>query len=344
MSFGRRQSPHKLTPIVKLDGTSRDFGLDRSESLNMAKDQLSGLPLYIEPLDPSMYNIDGFCTGYAARRHNRQGIATAASLDFRTRFFDAVGDPSESSTFTFENPTHGHVVTLLMPHTRPERLALLSALSEYFCLHDDGEDGIGLEVTAERKLARRELLSDLLHQLSRVNVRQAQNILQSLASYAKAAQMQGTLHFENIEAYIKFRFTDFGAEFLLACTMFGAERAVVDPFVQVAYRAMALINDYYSFDVENASMKTSAHTANGVGLLMELNDLSVGSAKEALRLLATRYDRMFLTMKLQLLALGNVPPKVEELLEAVESQIVGKAIWSSTALRYSLSHRRDTNL
>ncbi|OQO12284.1 hypothetical protein B0A48_02925 [Cryoendolithus antarcticus] len=318
----------------------------------MAKDQLTGLPLYIEPLNPSMYNIDGFCTGYAAKRHNRQGIATAASLDFRTRFFDAVGDLSESSTFTFENPTHGHVVTLLMPHTRPERLALLSALSEYFCLHDDGEDGIGLEVTAERKLARRELLSDLLHQLSRVNVRQAQNILQSLASYAKAAQMQGTLHFKNIEAYINFRFVDFGAEFLLACTMFGldmnplsgAERAVVDPFVQVAYRAMALINDYYSFDVENASMKTSAHSANGVGVLMKLNDMSVGSAKEALRLLATRHDRMFLTMKLQLLALGNVPPKVEELLEAVESQIVGKAIWSSTALRYSLSHRRDTCL
>nr|OQO19281.1 hypothetical protein B0A51_11171 [Rachicladosporium sp. CCFEE 5018] len=317
----------------------------------MANDRLTDLPSYIEPLHSSMYNIDGFCTGYAARRHIRQGIATAASLAFRTRFFDAVGDPSERSTFTFENPTHGHVVTLLMPHTRPERLALLSALSEYFCLHDDREDGTGLEMTAERKLVRRELLSELLHQISRVNVLQAQNILQSLASYAQAAQMQGSLRFDNVEAYIDFRFVDFGAEFLLACTMFGldmnplsgAERAVVDPFLQVAYRAMAFINDYYSFDVENASMKTSAHSANGVGVLMELNVLSVRGAKEALRLLASRYDRMFLTMKLQLSGSGGVPTRVEKLLEAVESQVVGKAIWSSTALRYSLSHRLDTN-
>ena len=305
---------------------------------------------FSEIIDPSSYNGNGFCEGYEARRHRSQNTAIAGSQRCRADFTISVGGLNLDDIVTYENEVHGHIVTVLMPHVRPERMELMSYLSEYFCLHDDQQDFADrdTELAMHRKLARKQLLGKMLAQFTAVDQTQSQAVIVALMQYTKiAATLKHSTNFRSIEAYIEYRFHDYASEFILAATMFGMdmdpmsaeERDTMEPFIRLGFQAMSLINDYFSFDIEYASTPDKGALINGVSVLMRLHCLGVAEAREGLKTIAIGFDQEYMRRWNALRSQGSLSDKLQTLLSAIAYQMVGKMIWSQTTLRYNVAYR-----
>ena len=281
-----------------------------------------------------------------------QDVAVAASQSCRDDLCNAVQGLKHEDIVTNDNPTHGHCVTLLMPLTLPDRLPLISYLAEYFCLHDD-EGDLVMEMAVERKRARKQLLVQLLGRFMAVNIIQTQSLIQGLEAYsATTALADRQRSFNTIEEYIDYRFHDYASEFMLAAMMFGMdmatmtdeERTTMVTFVCLGFRVISLINDYYSFDVEYACEEPAKKNdiINGVAVLMKLDGLSVHEAKQKLKDIAISFDRDFIALWEDMSARGCLAGRTPQLVEAIAFHMVGKAVWSSTTLRYDLAYRLKT--
>lgn len=309
-------------------------------------------------IDPSTYNIGDFCRGFNAVRHRDQETAILASESCRANFVKALGaDLAMDNLITYENPTQGHIVTLLMPYTIPERLALLSYLSEYFFLHDDQEDESNHgnsysdpEIDlASRKAARKVFLGDLLAKIVATSAPQGHSILNGLKSYTEmAATRRSSVSFQRVEDYINYRYDDFASDFILAATMWGMdmdpldeqERLIMDPLIRTAFLALCLTNDYYSYDVELASTTDTTTIMNGVAVLQRLEGLSVDAARVRVKHIAICYDQEFLKLWTAADEANQLTARLRKLTTALSHQVIGKVIWSSTSLRYDVDHRR----
>ena len=301
-------------------------------------------------LSPSSYNSQGLCQGYQARRSLHQDRAVQSSLQCRVELDQAVGGLELDDTVTFENPTHGHSVSLMMPYTTPDRMELLGYLSEYFCLYDDEEDYSQVSAIAalDRKLAQKKLLKNLFGRFLSLDRKQGAAILQAFASYREMAEaLEKDQSFETIQQYIDYRFKDYGSHFILACTLFGAdidplteeEAEQVDAFIQLGFRHISLLNDYYSFDIEYASTEDKTRLVNGVYLLSRLHDISIEQAKGQLRDIATGLDQDFRQQWERAVAAGKLSNRLQKVVAIIASQMVGNMVWASSCLRYNLEFR-----
>jgi len=306
--------------------------------------------VHIVTLDSSTYTSQGLCQGYKARRSIHQDRAVTSSLQCRVELDNAVGGLQLDDTVTFENPTHGHSVSLMMPYTLPDRMDLLGYLSEYFCLYDDEEDYSQVSAVAavDRKLAQKKLLKNLFGQFLSVDRKQGAAILEAFASYKLMAEaLDKDQDFENIQQYIDYRFRDYGSHFILACTLFGAdidplteaETELVDPFIQLGFRHISLLNDYYSFDIEYASTEDKERLVNGVYLLAKLHNIPTDQAKEQLREIAAGLDQDFREQWTRAMAVGKLSDRLQKVVTVIASQMVGNMVWASSCLRYDLEFR-----
>lgn len=301
-------------------------------------------------LDSATYLSQGLCQGYKARRSIHQDRAITSSLQCRVELDAAVGGLQLDDTVTFENPTHGHSVSLMMPYTLPDRMELLGYLSEYFCLYDDEEDysQISAISAADRKLAQKKLLKNLLGRFLSVDRKQGAAILEAFTSYKVMAEaLDKNQVFENIQQYIDYRFRDYGSHFILACTLFGAdidplteaETELVDPFIQLGFRHISLLNDYYSFDIEYASTEDKERLVNGVYILSKLNNISIDQAKHQLKQIAAGLDQDFRQQWIHAMAGGKLSERLQKVVTVIASQMIGNMVWASSCLRYDLQFR-----
>ena len=252
-------------------------------------------------VDSSSYDARGLCHGFRARRSVYEGIAIEASLKCRTDFEDAIGGLKLDDSVTYENPSHGHSVSNLMPLTLPERVELLGYTSEYLCLHDDEADAANAsgDIIVDRKCVQKQLLMKLLGRFMAVNQRQGQAIMDAFIAYGiMAASLNKEQHFQTIEQYMDYRFHDFGSEFFLATTLFGMdfdpltveERAIVEPFIQTGYRHISLLNDLFSFDVEWEDTFDKDQLVNGVCVFIRSGS-SPSEAKERVKVVLQNLEQ-----------------------------------------------------
>jgi len=273
-----------------------------------------------------------------------------SSLICRVELDQAVGGLELDDTVTFENPTQGHSVALMMPHTTPDRMELLGYLSEYFCLYDDEEDysQVSALAAADRKLAQKKLLKNLFGRFLSLDRKQGAEVLRTFASYREMAEaLDKNQTFETIQQYIDYRFRDYGSHFILACTMFGAdidplsedEAEQVKPFIELGFRHISLLNDHYSFDIEYASTEDKTRLVNGVYLLSKLHNITIDQAKQQLRDIAIGLDQEFRQHWQNALSAGNLSNRLQKVVTLIASQMVGNMVWASSCLRYNLQFR-----
>ncbi|KAG8353222.1 hypothetical protein FVEN_g8871 [Fusarium venenatum] len=93
---------------------------------------------------------------------------------------------------------------------------------------------------------------------------------------------------------------DTGAPFVEALMLFGMamtltpqEDAELGPIIRPCFAALALTNDYFSFDREMAEADTST-LINSVSIVMRLQNLYISTAKEVINETIQKYEREFL--------------------------------------------------
>ncbi|KAH7004750.1 isoprenoid synthase domain-containing protein [Fusarium venenatum] len=108
------------------------------------------------------------------------------------------------------------------------------------------------------------------------------------------------VEFQSFEEYLEFRMIDTGAPFVEALMLFGMamtltpqEDAELGPIIRPCFAALALTNDYFSFDREMAEADTST-LINSVSIVMRLQNLYISTAKEVINETIQKYEREFL--------------------------------------------------
>ena len=168
--------------------------------------------------------------------------------------------------------------------------------------------------------------------------------------------------FQSIEDYLEFRMVDTGApyvsailsyedlanlnRFVEAIMLFGMgmtltpqEDAELGRIIRPCFAALALTNDYFSFDREIEEEDTSV-LINSVAIVMHLQNLDTPSAKVVIKDIIRKYEKEFMRQideyKQQK---GSVPEKSERYMEAMSYQVSGNLVWSLNCPRYNPDYR-----
>ena len=145
--------------------------------------------------------------------------------------------------------------------------------------------------------------------------------------------------------------------FGMGMTLTPEEDAELAPIIRPCYSALALANDYFSFDREwekfqsqpqpQAQAQTSGPpVTNAVWLFTQWHGVSIDRAKYLVRRAANRYEDRFLRM----CALFRGPQsrwhcseKLDKYLRGLTYQIAGNVVWSLNCPRYHPEMRYDPN-
>jgi len=127
--------------------------------------------------------------------------------------------------------------------------------------------------------------------------------------------------------------------FGMGMTLTPQEDAELGRIIRPCFAALALTNDYFSFDREIEEEETSI-LINSVAIVMRLQNLNIPSAKAVIKDTIRKYEKEFMRQideyKQQR---GSVPEKIERYMEAMSYQISGNLVWSLNCPRYNPDYR-----
>ena len=309
------------------------------------------------PLDLAQYETQGFCNGYPARRHNHEKEADNGLREARADWVRYIGPVDTAGGC---NPFSGHFASLTLPTCKPERLRIISYVFEYAFLHDNvlesaakavkdqenNSEAFGLGGHHSFKLrsvvGSKQIQSKMMLEMLSVDPECANAVIDAWRVMVDTTSKRDkTIPFINMEDYINYRIVDTGALFVdklmlfgLGMTMSQDELTQVAPITRPCYAALALANDYFSFDVEYEVFKSSpAETmTNAVWLFMHWDGASVAEAKDLVRVNTQKYERQFEHLRKE--SEGSLSPKLRKYLLGLEYQVSGNVIWSLDNPRY----------
>ncbi len=136
--------------------------------------------------------------------------------------------------------------------------------------------------------------------------------------------------------------------FGMGMTLTREEDALLADVVRPCYAALALANDYFSFDHEWAETQGSPGAAakpiNAVWLYMQWQCVNASVAKRLVTEATNRYETRFLELCEQFRR-EQTPavPKLDLYLRALSYQVSGNVVWSLNCPRYHPESRYDPN-
>lgn len=118
------------------------------------------------------------------------------------------------------------------------------------------------------------------------------------------------------------------------------EDALLHDVVYPCHVALALTNDYFSFDREYDEhlRDPDNEPTNGAWLFMKWRGVDVATAKDLLRQAAIGYERQFLQGRVEFLR-RNRSPKLARYLQRLEHMVSGNVVWSLNCPRYHPAFR-----
>ncbi|EKJ68362.1 hypothetical protein FPSE_11370 [Fusarium pseudograminearum CS3096] len=152
--------------------------------------------------------------------------------------------------------------------------------------------------------------------------------------------------FKSIKDYLEFRMIDTGAQFVEALMLFGLgmtlspqQDANLAHIIRPCFAALALTNDYFSFDREMEEVDTST-LINSVAIVMRIQNLDIPTAKTTINETIQKYEREFLRRLDQYKQhKGPVTDNIEQYMEAMTYQFSGNLVWSLNCPRYNPEYR-----
>ncbi|KAJ4018779.1 hypothetical protein NW752_005907 [Fusarium irregulare] len=292
-----------------------------------------------ELVDISRFDTQGLCAEYQLRRHKFEDLADAGCHQARSDWIKYVGPVNE---FGGCNHINGNFSAVVLPLCKPDRLELVAYVLEYAFLHDsvlEAED-TSPEAAKQAKAGIRHIHEKIMGRLLQTDEVCAKRIEKVWKEMIATTMRDKRVDFQSIEDYLEFRMVDTGAPFVEAIMLFGMgmtltpqEDEELRRIIRPCFAALALTNDYFSFDREIEEEETSV-LINSVAIVMRLQNLDIPSAKVVIKDIIRKYEKEFMRQideyKQQK---GSVPEKIERYMEAMSYQIV--TITKMSALRFS---------
>ncbi|KAK4164713.1 isoprenoid synthase domain-containing protein [Cladorrhinum sp. PSN259] len=317
------------------------------------------------PIDLTQYDTHGFCPGYRLRRHLYESLANAGCREARQDWIQYIGPVSEFGNY---NPVNGNFTANVLPICKPERLKLVAYILEYAFLHDSvvelvtpasAHDGDAFSLgerestRADMKSGRKQLQAKMMLQLLSTDKVCAERVLDVWKTMLSTTREDKFRDFSTLEEYLDFRIVDTGAPFVEAVMLFGMgmtltteEDAQLADVVRPCFAALALANDYFSFDKEwkEAQEPGASKPLNAVWLNMQWNGVDIAIAKKIVRDAANRYERSFLERCDNFRSVNApIPEKLDLYLRGMAYQVSGNVVWSLNCPRYYPEFRYDPN-
>ncbi|KAI9155010.1 Terpene cyclase ATR13 [Paramyrothecium foliicola] len=324
--------------------------------------------LYSHPLDIGQFDTHGFCPNYPLRRHKFESLANDGCIEARHDWAQHIGPAVE---FGGCNPLNGNFTAVVLPLCRPERLRLVAYVlecenTENAFLHDtvvevaartDEDDTFSLgnseNASMRVKTGRKKMQAKMLSELQSTDAPCAMRVMDVWKTMLATTWKDKAKIFNNLEDYLDFRIVDCGAPFVESAMVFGMgmtltkdEDEQMAPILRPAFSALALANDYFSFDREwEAAQKPGApKPLNAVWLYMNWKGVDAATAKQLVREASNRYERQFLNMCDDFrMVTDRVSQKLDRYLRAMSYQVSGNVVWSLNCPRYNPDFRYDPN-
>ena len=124
------------------------------------------------------------------------------------------------------------------------------------------------------------------------------------------------------------------------------EDALLAPIKYLCFAALSLTNDYFSFDIELASMQDSgaAKMTNAVWLHMQWHGVDARSAKNMVRKAIIQFEQEFLAASEGFKKVhAPLDERMERYLVALKYQISGNVVWHMNCPRHHPAFRYDGN-
>ncbi|CAF3475644.1 unnamed protein product [Fusarium graminearum] len=296
-------------------------------------------------VDISRFDTHGLGANYKLRRHKFEHLADTGCHKARSDWVKYIGPLTE---FGGCNHINGNFSAVVLPLCRPDRLELIAYVLEFAFLHDSvlESENTSPESEMQAEAGLRLLYERCISRLLQTDEVCAKKIAKTWKDAINTTTKDKNVDFQSIEDYLEFRMIDTGAPFVEALMLFGLgmslspqEDDALGHVIRPCFAALALTNDYFSFDREMEEVDTST-LINSVAIVMRIQNMDIPTAKTIINETIQKYEREFLRRIDEYKQhKGPISNKIEQYMEAMTYQISGNLVWSLNCPRYNPEYR-----
>ncbi|KAK5999230.1 Quiannulatene synthase [Cladobotryum mycophilum] len=313
------------------------------------------------PLDPELLKAVGCFTRFEARVNSRDDLANLGMQRAAADLTAAI-NTGRNDTLGATMSATANMTSLSYPDCLPDRIELLSYLTELGFLHDDyteTEDPESIAVKHKRlgyatnphetensdgspiSLIMKTLLSKVILECFEVDTALTLDMMKSYSTdWLKNADTR-PVPTTTFDEYMRHRVRDSGSHTFWWMTVFGhgtrmtsEEFDLMKPLLHRAERVMLLANDFYSWQKEKT--QDINRITNLVLFYMKSEALSEQDAISKVKQMIIDEESHFITMRSEFCATHpDLAPHLRRLVNSLEPAIAGYHYWSATCPRYN---------
>ncbi|RDH38420.1 isoprenoid synthase domain-containing protein [Aspergillus welwitschiae] len=262
----------------------------------------------------------------------------------------------------------GNLGAFAYPEVPPERLAILTYLTDLGMLHDDVYEALDMDQAraehrdlgalfdphGQQPSSSRSTRAPKLKKLVSQILLEAIRIDRDLGMYMFDMYNKGWLsaaggkegkapQFNSLEEYQAYRRDDFGirafwpmVEFGMAMRLSDEDKKLIEPVMEPIDKAIIWTNDYWSFDREyHESVTSGSRLTNVVEVVRRTESISIDEAKAKVRQLLVDLEQQYLERKSAIYAqTPSLPSHVKKWVEVLGITVAGTHYWASCAPRH----------
>ncbi|TDZ16173.1 Ophiobolin F synthase [Colletotrichum orbiculare MAFF 240422] len=317
------------------------------------------------PVSASLYENNAYPSRFRPRISKHVDVADKACWEACDDFENATGLKLKADSVGCINPIGGNVNALWFPEAIPERLHIISYLSELLFRHDDlTDDATTPEQFDEvhgplaRFLGSESKQSDHTTKHNAMNTMQARVAIEALEQDERLGKLviekwkgivsvrgqDAFMEHKTLDSYMHVRHYDAGAysvwsQILFCCDISLTDEELIglEPLTWLAFTQMILWHDYCSWDKEAATYlerEEGGSNMSAVQVYMTMYDLDQHAAKDFLLSEITRIEDEYCERKASYMAECSPAPHITHYLGLVEMCMAGNTLWHLSSRRY----------
>ncbi|EQB55679.1 polyprenyl synthetase [Colletotrichum gloeosporioides Cg-14] len=317
------------------------------------------------PVPASLYENTAYPSKFRPRISKHVDVADKACWEACDDFENATGLKLKADSVGCINPIGGNVNALWFPEAIPERLHIISYLSELLFRHDDlTDDAVTPEQFDEvhgplaRFLGSESKQSDHTTKHNAMNTMQARVAIEALEQNEQLGKLviekwkgivsvrgqDAFMEHKTLDSYMHVRHYDAGAysvwsQILFCCdiSLTDEELTGLEPLTWLAFTQMILWHDCCSWDKEAATYlerEEGGSNMSAVQVYMAMYDLDQHAAKDFLLSEITRIEDEYCERKANYMMECSPAPHITHYIGLIEMCMAGNTLWHLSSRRY----------
>jgi hypothetical protein len=313
---------------------------------------------FSEEIDPDIAKAQGCFTTLPIRVHRDKQAAEEASQRLVAEWENKMKGGHKADSIASFGP-NGHLVALSIPECLPERLELVTYVTDFMFFHDDFTESVDFS-EANREHAdlsetfhlrngtwpntpKSQFQAQLVRDLIEVDEESAITFLEEWKKFLHVID-RSTGDFKTFEEYLPCRTENGGGFWYLQLCCYGMniklteeEKHLASAIVRPALVSGILTNDYYSWEKEFQAYQDGKLTRpmNAVFILMGQYGVSADQAKELLKAKIIDFEREYSRSRNKLEIEGlQISQNLLKYIMAAGLFASGHSLWCTSAPRY----------